>query len=227
MIVGGIATIPSREHTLKLVLDSIVPQVTTLFVALNGYTEVPDWIHKTYNSDGFIHVTTILNNNSKGDAMKFAMADIPDNLYFSFDDDLIYPENYCSYMLSKYKDHPKSIITLHGKVFSKPITSSHRGIKENYRCLNTVVGDHVVETGGTGVMMFNTNEVKVNLDMFNHPNMADIWMGKIAHEQNIPIVVVEHSAGWLQYIPQAKTIWGDHNREEDIYQAKVLNSYLK
>lgn len=223
MISAHIASIYGRQDSLLKVIRSIYPQVDAMFVALNSYPEVPKWMSQ------FPKCHVGLLDNRLGDAAK--MLCIPSlteqSFVFTCDDDLIYAPNYCKYIISKYNQHKGCIITLHGKVFKRPIVSSHRGIIENYRCLGTVVGDHVVDTGGTGTMLINTNDIKIDISEFKRPNMADIWLAKIAHEQGVKIVAVGHPNNLVKYLPQSKTIWRSHTHDDDVYQTNVLNEFLK
>ena len=221
MICAGMATVRERERLFRKALNSICGQVDNITVVLNNYDTVPLWLSKMRN------VNCVLSDNRLGDAGKFLHIDQCNGFYVSVDDDLIYPPNYVPYMMSKYMQHVGSIITLHGKLFKRPIESSHRGITQSFHCLRPVKGDHIVDTGGTGVMLLNTNDIKISINDFIVPNMADIWLSKLAKEQGVNIVVVEHNHGWLKYLNPVKTIWGAHDREKDAYQAKVLSSFLE
>ena len=49
---------------------------------------------------------------------------------------------------------------------------------------------------------------------------------KTTKDIDLEVVVVEHG-DLLQYIPPATTIWRSHTKEEDAYQVRILNSFLK
>ena len=221
MITAHIATIFERENSLRRVISAISPQVGKTYVSLNGYQVEPDWLHTIRN------VECELLDNSLGDAARYLHFGEDEGYSFFCDDDLIYSPNYCRYMIHKYNQHKGCLITLHGKIYGRPIISSHRGIIKNYRCLGTVKGDHEVETGGTGVMLINTKDMKINIEDFLRPNMADIWVAKFAHEQNVKIMVIEHNANIVHYLPQATRIWRTRSREDIVYETNILNSFLK
>jgi len=221
MRTAHIASIPDREASLFQTLLSLTNQVKRIYVALNGYRKIPDY------SKNFNNIEFHLMNNSLGDAAKFAFVNKVSGFVFTCDDDLIYKPGYCDYMISKYNEFPGCIISLHGKKFVRPVIRAHRGFEENYHCFNPVLGNHYVDTGGTGVMLFNTKDIKLSIEMFPIKNMADIWVGKAAVEQNVKIVVVEHSGHWLRYITPKNTIWSDHTQEQDVCQVRILNSFLK
>ena len=222
MVIAHIATIPERENSLRQVLAAISPQVDKTYVSLNGYQVEPDWLHTIRNVE-----CELLDNSLYGDCARYLHFGEDEGYSFFCDDDLIYAPDYCKYMIYKYNQYKGCLITLHGKIYGRPIISPHRGITQNYRCLNTVQGDHDVETGGTGVMLIKIGDIKIRMEEFSRPNMADIWIAKMAYEQNVKIKVVEHEVGIVKYLPQTRTIWRNHTREDDIYQTKILNSFLK
>jgi len=219
--IAQIATLPERLTSLRLSIDSIYKQVDKIYVSLNGHQVCPDY-------DDIEHkINWVFLDNSLGDAAKAYGLENRKGFIFLVDDDLQYPHDYASYMLSKYEQHKGCIITLHGRVFQRPVRKSHGGHVENYRCLNTVVGDHITHIGGSGVMLFHTDDFRITTADCPRRNMMDIWVGKKAHELGVKIVVVEHKAGWLKYLSPTKTIWGSHTREDEAYQVKILQSFIK
>ena len=215
-----IATLPDREVMLWQTVKSLYQQADAFYIMLNGHKEEP----RIPDPSDKIRYEKL--QNEYGDSAKFLHFNEREDFVFSCDDDLSYPPNYCAYMINKYRQLG-GIITLHGKVFQRPARSAHAYFRENYHCLHTVHGDHRVDTGGTGVMLLNTKDIKLDIKDYHRPNMADIWTGKLAKEQKIPIFVVEHKAGWLTYLNPVSTIWRSHTKEFDQYQVQVLNSFLK
>lgn len=236
MIIAQLATIPEREPILKQVIDSLVPQVDKLIVMLNGHTEIP----RIYTDD-IIDVSTILSKeylhgpilfiqryNLLADAEKFYnIENAKDSYIFTCDDDLIYPPDYVETMIAKVEQYKrKAIITCHGRTFRpRPIVSYYKAKRESFHCLRTVEKDVKVDSGGTGVMCWHTDTVKVQYDWFKKPNMADIFMSWEMHKRNIPIMCIEHKAGWIQYLePEqyGKTIW-DKSHDDDKEHTKIYN----
>lgn len=220
MITAQIATLPDRVESLKLVVESLRPQVDRLFIALNGHKEVPEFILK----DPFIEYKLL--DNSLGDAAKFYDIEKQEGYFFACDDDLIYPETYVQDMIKKV-DQYGAVVTLHGRSFlSRPVASYYKSANIKYYCRYDVYGDHVVDVGGTGVMAFHTDNFKLKLSDFKRANMADIWVAKQVHEQKVNIIVVQHDMNYLRYIPQTYTIW-DSEHIDDSFQTEILNSFLK
>jgi hypothetical protein len=197
--IAGIATIDGRQISLCDTIKSLLPQV--------------DEIH--------IH-----NGNDKGDRVKFDSYR-KDCYYFSCDDDLIYPKDYCDKMIATYEymrslkyDNP--IVTCHGRNFIQPIDNYYRnGVK--YHCLHEVEQDVKVDCGGTGVMMLCG---QIDMPDFTERNMADIFIALQAKKQNVPIICMKHEAGWIKHsdkIDLSETIYEWHKNDCEA-QTKLINT---
>lgn len=208
----------NRIKSLVRSLESIYDQCDEINVCLNNHSgEIPEILYRN-------KVNLFFTDNSKGDAFKFLMLEESEGFYLTIDDDLIYPEGYVDFMVSKCIEHDnKKIITLHGKSFSSfPIVSYYKSASERYACLENVKNDVIVQFGGTGVMCFHTSLLKVSIDEFLYPNMADIWIGKFAKQRNIPILCLQHSKGYIGYIHQNETIFNQHSTNDRV-QTFVVN----
>lgn len=219
MITAQIASVPNRKESLKLTIESLHDQADIIYVALNDYKEIPPWMYNYPN------VIATLTDNIMGDANKFIDVENRRGYVFTCDDDLIYPTGYTRRLMAAVDTH-KSIISLLGKVYAqRPIKSFKRSYTELYRCLDEVKGEHRVDVGGTGAMAFHTDHIKVSMKDFYTRNMADIWMARIAHQQNIPIIVIPHPKGYLKHVKYDDRIWAQTINDQQ--QTDVLNSFLK
>jgi glycosyltransferase involved in cell wall biosynthesis len=211
----------NRINSLVKSIESIYDQCDEINICLNNHTgEMPDILYRD-------KINLFFTDNSKGDAFKFLMLEESDGYFLTIDDDLIYPNGYVDYMVNKSKEHNNSkIITLHGRSFSSfPIVSYYKSASERYTCLNDVKNDVIVQFGGTGVMCFHTSLLKVSINDFLYPNMADVWIGKFAKQKNIPILCLQHSKGYIKYIPQTTTIYDESSSNDKIQTLVVNNSY--
>jgi len=216
-ITAHLASVPERALSLCMVLKSIFNQVDHIYVALNGYLEIPTYCEE------FRNVIFRIMDNSLGDAAKFAFLPGVTGLVLICDDDLQYSSQYVRIMRQKVMQY-NCPCSLHGKVYPHPV-ESYKQIKENYHCLNGVVGDHRVDIIGTGTLVFDTSMVKLSLADFPIPNMADVWFSKLCWEQDIPMMAVEHKAGFVRYIRPQSTIW--HNTKDYSNHVRILNNFLK
>lgn len=220
MITVGIATLKERELSFMRTIKSIYPQVDKIIAVLNNYERIPIWLAS------YPKVEYHLCKNNLGAAGKFLAVSQCEGYYFSIDDDLVYPPDYCEYMIDGINKY-KCIVSLHGRVYPIPVVDFLKWIKA-YRCLNEVKEDVLVNLGGTGVMAFDTSQFKLKVGTLFHPiNMVDCHVAREAWEQKIPIMVLKHSKDYLKYTPppERSTIW--HMSPNKSKQTGVLKSFLK
>jgi hypothetical protein len=223
----NMASLPDRNWFASRTVESLHDQCDVMNVFLNNYGKAPEWFSR------YPKCVTWLTDNEMGDSERYRV--LPDEGWLlTVDDDIVYPPTYVSDMISAAERYGrKAIVTLHGNIMRKDTLVYHGpdARDKTYRCLGTVEEDVRVEVGGTGVMCFHTEIFKPDLKRFARRNMADIWVAVQAHQQKIPIWVIKHEAGYLQYqLPPDKwTIWKDteRNLEATTYQASVINKYLR
>lgn len=215
MITVQIASIPDREEMLKKTVESLRPQCDKIFVGLNSYDHVPAFLNE--GEYKFF-------DNSTGDAVKFYGAENLDGWVLTCDDDLIYPDGYVNMMMWKVYQY-QSPATLHGKIYPRPVVAFNKHTQV-YRCLNYVEKDEWVDVGGTGVLCYHTDLVKVKYSDFKLANMADLWFAKICKDQGIDIICVAHQADYLTYQSPNETIWDVSKEMGFEVQTKVLKSIL-
>lgn len=222
-ITASVASMPSRERSLGMVVESILPQVGELWVYLNEYKKVPSYLNhpkiKVFRSQNEL--------GDLGDAGKFYNCHQVEGIHLTIDDDLVYPPDYVTQMVFHIEKHKrKYAITCHGRRFGKmPVASYYRGATENYACLQGQLSDAFVHCGGTGVMAYHTDTLKLSIADFPTANMADIWFAKVANDQKVPILSIAHQRGWIKESQYDRnyTIF-NFCRNSDSYQTEVINS---
>ena len=207
---------PERKELLILVINSLLPQVDKIHVALNGYKEIPEALV------GLDKVECEILDNSLGDSAKFLHADIPDVVYFGCDDDLLYPMGYCDYLQARM-EYYNGLVSLHGRKYLP--RSTFKQWVGNYRCLNNVDQDVKVNLVGSGVCCFNTSRLEVTIRDFKTRNMADCYLSRCASLQGVPMTVLAHKSNYLTYLSPKNTIW-QSTHDYSIHTA-VLRSYIK
>lgn len=207
-----------RIDSLVKTIESIYDQCDEINIFLNNHEgEIPAKFFEE-------KINLYFSDNRYGDALKFARLIDSDGYYLTIDDDLIYPPNYVNHMIGRCKEYSnKRVITLHGRKFgNKPITSYYNSYVEFYHCLRHQKRDALIHFGGTGVMCFHTSLMKIPITYFEHPNMADVWVGKYCIENNIEVVSIAHDKDFLKYQPQKTTIFDTHSNS-DVIQTKIVN----
>lgn len=214
---GVICSIPSRRYLLCETLKSIENQVDRIDVYLNGYTEIP--CIKPLKCAVFWH----FRDNSLADCARFTAKFEPDEWVFSFDDDLIYPENYVQNTLFKAKKG--AIYSYHGRKFDNlPIKSYYKDHTWKSNCLNGLNQDTEIHIGGCGVMCFHSTTLKIDSKLL-FPMMSDISIGIMAKIQKIPIICLSRPDEWIKYQEPKETIYNDYYNN-DKKQTFLINKYF-
>jgi hypothetical protein len=229
MISCHIASLPERSESLKKTIISIYHQVDKVYVALNGYIDIPIWLVNLQ------HANYELLDNSLGDGAKWLHCWDEPAICFLLDDDLSvsngvnmrqpWQQNYVLYMLEGLKRYGGAV-SLHGKNYAnRPVVRYRRNYTANYRCLNTVANDTRVDVIGTGCMVFDNTQIKFDQSLYEHKNMADVLFSRLCHQQGIQMTVLKHNRGYLQYTPPKVRIW--RMTTDDRIQTEIINSFLK
>jgi hypothetical protein len=190
-VIIGIASLPERINCLKDTIDSLYNQCDKIILGLNNYQSIPEFANKP-------KIEAYLLNNELGDAAKFIkIDDYTNHYYLSCDDDIIYPSNYVEYMISKTYEY-NTPVGLHGAILHQPIQSMYAN-RTVFHCMQDVNQDIKVDYIGTGVLCYDTSKLKVSINDFKAPNMADIWFGDIMDRNNIKPFVIGHKKEYLKY----------------------------
>jgi glycosyltransferase involved in cell wall biosynthesis len=225
-IICGLATIYSRRKGLEECVKSLINQVDKLIIYQNGYKEYFDFL----KNDKIEIISSLDTGIDMGDAGKFyKVSDFKNCYYFSVDDDLSYPNNYVKNTIHNLKSWNNNVIvSYHGRILKSDAISYYSDkIKVNH-CLHDQKEDEFIQFGGTGVMAFDTNMVKFDFNYFKKPNMADIWVGVYAQNNNIPILCLEHKKGWIKETDDKDdyTIFNTHSKKDN-GQNELIKQYNK
>lgn len=196
----GIAAIPDREYALKLVVASLINQVDRIGVYLNGWDKVPEFlIHEKIIVAG-------MGAEDLGDVGKFYWVNDHDGIYFSCDDDLIYPPDYIDRMVSRLEYYRyMAAVGWHGSLLKEPFVDYYKPhsrrvfVFSAHRPHDTPV--HIL---GTGCCAFHTKIFPVKLEDFPTPNMADIYFSIKGQNLQMPFYVVKHEKDEIKEVEGAK-----------------------
>lgn len=217
MIIYNIASYNRPDSLIKTV-QSILPQCDVINVALNSYDHIPIELYDR-------KIRIIMTDNKMGDAYKFMECEHSRGYYFTIDDDIIYPPNYTKYMVKTVESRGRQdIITLHGRAYpSFPVEYFCTEKCEVYHFNEYCSRDVKVHVGGTGVMCFHTDLVKIPFSDFKLPNMADLWLAKYARERDIDIICAAHPAEYVKMQSIKTDSIFDRCKRDDFLQTAILN----
>jgi hypothetical protein len=223
--IAGMSSFMQRKDVVFDAVNSLANQVDIISLYLNDYDEIPDWASK------FDNLVVTLGKNAHGDIAdsgKFYFADKEKGFYFCVDDDFIYPSGYCEHLIEQYNVHG-GIVGLHGvKIKNHPVHNYYYFDDfYHYAWSRSLSDNHDVDIIGTGVCMFNTNEMKISIHDFVYPLMTDIYFSIHAKLQNIKRTVISHSDSYIKYNTKMENKWticNEFSKNNDDIQTYMINS---
>ncbi|PFG08984.1 glycosyltransferase [Marinobacter sp. LV10MA510-1] len=221
--IGAMASFPSREGALKESVKSVIHQVDYLIIYLNNYLKTPDFLQHE-------KIKVIKSQDAAGDLRdngKFF--DLPkgeDAYVFTFDDDLIYPENYASKMIHYIELFGRScVVGLHGVIFPEENFTRLKE-REVFHFASKQIGTFV-DLLGTGTTAWHSSALKPTIDCFNTKGVCDLWFSKHAAEKNIPLFSIPREKNWLKEYKQFEdSLWKEAYKEPQEY-FRVYNDFIK
>lgn len=220
---ANIASFPSRESCLLLMLESIKGQFDAVRLYWNGTEkpDVPKWV-KVINDDG--DLTDLGKFRFLTGAIGFNKW--PDEYYFTLDDDLIYPPTYADDMVAAIKEHG-CIVTHHGRrLLGKG--KQYYGGHDLTMCLKANPTDRSVDVAGTGVTAFSTDYFRPLIWRDTRMKMADLVFSEEAARRGKEIMCLAHPSDYFGYLEPENTIHETEQHNQDrliavanrIYQLK-------
>ena len=190
-----IASFPPRLKQLKLAFGSLIDQVDLVFVYLNQYDEVPDFLNHP-------RVVVKIGGEDLRDNGKFYFTPaVPEGYCFTVDDDIVYPKDYVQGLIRKIELYGrKACVGLHGTVFAKPFVSYFEG-RRVLHFRQSLDRDHVVDQLGTGTLAFHTSLWRPSCEGYTETGMVDAWVAVDARKRGIPLIAIERKKAWLAPIP--------------------------
>ncbi len=186
----GIASIEVRRTALSYVIACLYDQADEIFVYLNDYSEVPDFLHRD-------KITVIHGKGDIGDRGKFYGVEGFDGYFFSCDDDIAYPPYYVAHCIDAIERYGrKAIVGWHGSLIKAPFKDYYSN--ESRRVFSFRSGrpeDIAVHVLGTGCTAFHSSSIEVRRSDFETSNMADVYFALLGQRQGVPFVAIKHDAG--------------------------------
>jgi len=197
-VVATIASIPSRQESLRQVIERISPQVDAIGVYLNNYTEVPNFL-----SDSKVTVIRSQDCGDFADNAKFFFDElIQDAIHLTIDDDIDYPVNYVGYLLTKLVQYDcRAVVGVHGVIFDPEFTKFLRN-RYVYHFAELQNFDRLVNLLGTGTIMYDTRTITFSHKNAESTGMIDIWFARHAKLSKVPMIAVRRPQHYLKQIEQ-------------------------
>lgn len=219
----NLATYPPRTGSLMLMVESIYNQVDIIRIYFNEYSLAPQCFIDPENK-----IQRIIGSQNLYDNGKFFPLDfiIEDEIYFTLDDDLIYPPDYVKKTVEAIEKY-NCIVTYHGRALSGTQLPYYKGHKA-YRCLDKVDSDFVIDVAGTGVTAFDTRYFHPKgLAVSKDVRMSDLIFSLEAAKQDKIIGMLSHEAGWIKHIHNDETICQTEKKIGATRQQQIADEIYK
>lgn len=220
----GVASIQSRKSNLRDMIDSVYHQVDEIHVYLNDYDEVPKRLtgNKIHVYDKPVW--------DLGDRWKFFMlgklaSKYPKGFYFfSCDDDLYYQEWYFKHLQTQIDAYErKAIVGYHGVVLEQTPIKNYYEDRRAFPFFRKLPVNVCVQILGTGVMGFHSDTIQFSHEILPIPNMADVFVGKMAQELEIPMICVARDRTFVKQMTVNNSIY-EKKRDNCSNEVEVINS---
>jgi FkbM family methyltransferase len=220
MISVCLASYPPRADKLLQAVASLLPQVDRIYIYLNEYEAIPDFLkHK--------QITVELagkDRNLRDNGKFFFMKSIPTGYVFTIDDDIMYPDDYIQVMIRKLEFYDrKAIVGLHGTVFGKPFQRYFRK-RILYHFEHALEHDVIVNQLGTGTMAFHSSLICPDVSAFQSSGMVDVWFALAAKAADVPMIAVQRESRWLKPIGLDEATLFREFRKDDTMQTKLISA---
>lgn len=185
------ATFPARKNNLEQSLKSIATQVDVLYVVLNEYTTDLDFPIPS-------NVRTIIPPTDLKDTGKFYIAASAYDYCFLCDDDVIYPPDYCRYLIEKLEKYSaiNAIVGLHGIVYSDFFDGVHSS-RCVYNFTQKLDNDTFVNVIATNALACRGWQMPPFDFMKDSAKFVDVRFNSHCVANNFPRICVSRIDNWM------------------------------
>lgn len=174
------ATFPDRVGVLPHSVASIAPQVDRVFICLNEYQDVPDFLGK------FDNVTAVIPERDYKDVGKFIFQPDPEDTVFLVDDDIEYADNYARQTIRRARGVglEKRVFGYHATTFTNPTPKSIRQ-RTLLRMNQRLTYSTRVHQLGTGTVMLSGSLFPTLDYMEGSEKFVDVRFARYCFENDI------------------------------------------
>lgn len=191
--VASLATMPSRISYLPATIASIRDQVEHIFIHLNEFDKVPEFLESPK-----ITVTRSQQLGNLRDTGKFVgLREVSDDtLFFTIDDDIIYPSNYITQMTAALDRYDRrAAVGVHGIILPREPRSFFDRLVVHFKSALAV--DLPVSCLGTGTVACRAGTLRPEINDFKQHGMADLYFAGLAKRAGVPLVSIARRNDWL------------------------------
>jgi len=211
------ATYPARKRECMLMLESIKGQFDEVHCYYNNVATRPTWMPE------WVNVVCGGDNDLTDIGKFFALKPDMECIYFTGDDDIIYPKNYAKQMKWGV-DIYGGIVTLHGRKL-RPNANDYYISHETFRVFRDESETKELDVAGTGCTAFNTKYFNPYWIIHTtQRRMSDLTFSLEAAKHDKVIIGLPHKGTWLKDTNPKNTIYTTmfNNQSELIKTAQQI-----
>jgi len=204
-VTAAMATYPARRGIVPAVLDTLLPQVDRLFLYLNNYDEVPDFIRQHPLRERIVFILDPA--SQKRAAAKFSWLDTVRGFHLICDDDILYPPDYVARMRAAIdRRQRQAIVGVHGILFARNISDARSSRRAVFKFRDPLAADTPVHFLGTGTVALHTSTLaRLDLSRFMaYPIANDEVLAVSARGAGVPMICIAREADWLTPHPDVR-----------------------
>ncbi len=218
MIHANMATYPARELIIETTVPQIAKQVDKLTLCLNQFKTVPDFLKKIPN------VEPIIPTEDFKDVGKFISNYQDNDDVFYVDDDIIYPDDYVSNSMKKFKKYEllNPIIGYHGVIYSD-LFDGDQSLRNVFTFRLGLSRDKIVNQLGTGTVHCKGWQAPNLGFMRGSQKYVDLRFAVHAKRNCFPMICVTRKKEWMKEVETDETIyegftkkWPPHVTQESL-----------
>lgn len=218
MIHANMATYPARELIIETTVPQIAKQVDKLTLCLNEFKTVPEFLKKLPN------VEPIIPTEDFKDVGKFISKYHDNDDVFYVDDDIIYPDNYVSISMTKFKKYEllNPIIGYHGVIYSD-LFDGDQSLRNVFTFRLGLSRDKIVNQLGTGTIHCKGWQTPDLEFMRGSQKYVDLRFAVHAKRNSFPMICVTRNKEWMKEVETDETIyegftkkWPPHVTQESL-----------
>jgi hypothetical protein len=201
MIIGGLATMPSRRQTAALAIKSILPNVDRLYVYLDRFSGAPACVDHPkivlLRSQDFGSI------GANGKLLGLASAR-PEDFYVCFDDDNLYPRDFSLRLRLMWMAlNRPAAVGIHGSLlapdmvrFSKQRTVFHFASRR--------LRPRSVDVLATNGCLFRVGDLRFDVKHWSEINMVDLNFALESARRDVELWLVPQCKGWVRPLQEAQ-----------------------
>ncbi len=210
MIIGGLATMPSRRQTAALAIKSILPNVDRLYVYLDRFAGTPAYVS---------HPKIVLLRSqdfgcigANGKLLGLASAG-PEDFYICFDDDNVYPRDFSLRLrLMLMALNRPAAVGIHGSLLTPGMVNFLKQ-RTVFHFAGRRLRPRSVDVLATNGCLFRAGDLRFDVRQWSAINMVDLNFSLESARRDVELWLVPQCKGWVRPLEEAQ--------DDSIFQSLV------